>query len=41
MAGDSDDEGGENERGDDGLDEAQEDIAEDAEVDGNGWRVEA
>ena len=41
MGGDSGDEGAEDERGDDGLDEAEEDVAEDVEVEGEGWGVEA
>ena len=41
MGGDSGDEGAEDERRDDGLDQAQEDVAEDVEIEREGWGVEA
>ena len=39
MPGDADDERGEDERGDDGLDEAKKDVGEDAGLGGGLWRV--
>ena len=41
MGGDSGDEGAEDEWGDDGFDEAQEDVAEDVEIEREGGCVEA
>src|SRR6185437_11761711 len=41
VAGDADDEHGEDERGDDALDEPQEDVGEEAHLHGELWRVEA
>lgn len=41
MAGDAGDESGEDERSDDGLDEAQKDVAEDTQTDRGRWGVEA
>ncbi len=41
VTGDADDEGGEDERGDDGLDQAQKDVGEDAGLGGDGGGIEA